>query len=192
MFRQKRSDTTVGSIEDTYGIRLNARRDMLLGNLLLRRGFGSLSQLLRAYRGNATSFACRRRVFVSFDYDDVRQVLGFRLMLQNPYVALEFTDMSLRAAINSQRGTYLRQRIRQKIQPCSVLLCLIGNATAWSDWVNWELNAAHEANKGLCGVRLKGSRGRAPQILHNLCAPVAQWDIGQIVAAVECAAARRS
>jgi hypothetical protein len=192
MFRQKRSDTTVGTLEDTYGISLNARRDMLLGNVLRMRGFDSLSQLLKAYNGNATALARRRRVFTSFDYDDVMQVLGFRLMLRNPNVALEFTDMGVRAEINSQRGTYLRQQIRLKMQPCSIVLCLIGDATAWSEWVNWELQAAHEMSKGLCGVRLKGSRGRAPQILRDLDAPVAQWDIDQTIAAIECAAARRS
>lgn len=192
MFRQKRSDTTVGSIEDTYGIRLNARRDALLGNLLLNRGFGSLSQLLKAYRGNATAFARRRRVFTSFDYDDIKQVRGFRLMLANPNVALEFTDMSLRVAINSLQGAYLRQQLRRKMQPCSVVLCLIGNATAWSEWVNWELATGREQGKGLCGVRLKGSRGRTPKMLADLGAPVAQWDVDQIIAAIECAAARRS
>jgi hypothetical protein len=191
VFRQKRSDTTVGSIEDTYGVNLNARRDTLLGNLLAERGFASLSQLLKAYRGNATELACRRRVFTSFDYDDIKQVQGFRLMLHNPNVALEFTDMSLRAEINSERGTYLRQQIRLKMQPCSVVLCLIGDATAWSKWVNWELGAAREMHKGLCGVRLKGSHGRAPGILHDLGA-VAQWDVDQAIAVIECAAARRS
>lgn len=192
MIRQKRSDTTVRSIEKTYRINLNARSDMLLGNLLKKRGFDSLTQLLKAYRGKATVFARKRRVFTSFDYDDIKQVQGFRLMLQNPRIALELIDMSLRAEIDSDRGTYLRQQLRLKMKPCSVVLCLIGNATAWSEWVNWELQAAREMHKGLCGVRLKGSRGKAPQILYELGAPVAKWDMGQIVAAIECAAARRS
>lgn|ERR1700722_629947 len=46
MFRVKRSDTKVSKIEATYGIDLNARGDMLLGNLLKKRGFDSQSQLL--------------------------------------------------------------------------------------------------------------------------------------------------
>ena len=192
MFRQKRSDTAVGSIEKTYRINLNARSDMLLGNLLEKRGFDSLNQLLKAYRGKATEFARKRRIFTSFDYDDIKQIQGFRLMLQNPRVALEFIDMSLRAEIDSERGTYLRQQLRLKIKPCSVVLCLIGNATAWSEWVNWELQAAHDMHKGLCGVRLKGSRGRAPQILRDINAPVAKWNIAQVIAAIEGAAARRS
>jgi hypothetical protein len=41
-------------------------------------------------------------------------------------------------------------------------------------------------------VRLKGSRGRVPQIIHEIGAPVASWGTEEIVAAIECAAARRS
>ena len=37
MFRVKRSDTLVRTVEATYGINLNARGDALLGNLLAKR-----------------------------------------------------------------------------------------------------------------------------------------------------------
>ena len=46
MFRAKRADTLVKSIEATYGINLNVRVDMTLGNLLEQRGFDSLTQLV--------------------------------------------------------------------------------------------------------------------------------------------------
>ncbi len=192
MFRKKRDDTTVGAIEEQYGINLNARTDMLLGNLLTERGFDSLSQLLRAYRGNLYEHAKRRRVFLSYHAEDQQQIRGFRLMVSNPNVALDIYDEGLQEAINSERSSYIKQRIRPKIETASVLLCLIGNGTAWRDWVDWEINTAYEMRKGICGVRLKGSRGRTPPLLKELGAPIAQWDVQQIVAAIECAAARRS
>jgi hypothetical protein len=192
MFRQKRSDTTVGSIEDTYKVHLNARRDMLLGNLLFTRGFTSQSQLLSAYWGNATSHATKRRVFISFDWDDVRQVNGFRLMIANPRVEVDMTDMSLQSAVRSGNTSYVRLCIKEKIRRASIVLCLIGNATAYSDWVKWELQTAYEMGKGLCGVRLKDSRARVPQLLLDLDAPVVHWGVEQTIAAIECAAARRS
>jgi hypothetical protein len=58
--------------------------------------------------------------------------------------------------------------------------------------VDWELNTALEFHRGICGVRLKGSVGRAPDILKEMDAPVASWDLTEIIAAIECAAARRS
>lgn len=190
MFRKKRDDTTVGSIEKQYGINLNARADMLLGNLLRERGFESLSQLIKAYRGNLFDHAKLRRVFISYHAEDQQQINGFRLMIKNPKVDLAIDDNGLQEAINSERGPYIKQRIRPKIEAASILLCLVGNGTAWRDWVDWELNTALEMRKGICGVRLKGSRGRTPPLLKEIGAPIAQWDVKQIIAVIECAAAR--
>ncbi len=193
MFRKKRSDTTVGALESQYGINLNARADMLLGNLLRERGFDSFSQLLKAYYGNLFEHAKRRRVFISYHAEDQPQIRGFRLMLRNPKVALDFDDEGLQAAINSERSPYIKQRIRPKIEAAAILLCLIGNGTAWRDWVDWEIRTAREMKKGICGVRLKGSYGRTPPLLKEIGAPIAKWgDIQEMIAVIECAAARRS
>jgi len=192
MFYRKRGDTRVDTIEAQYGISLNARGDMLLGNLLDERGFDSLSQLLDAYYGRLTHHARARRIAYSFHSEDLPQVRGFRLMLRNPNLAFQLHDGRSLEAVDSQNKSYIRQVIREKIQRVTVVVCLIGNGTAWRDWVDWELRAGQELGKGLCGVRLKGSRGRRPPILDQLDAPVAQWDMVAITAAIECAAARRS
>jgi hypothetical protein len=192
MFRQKRGDTPIGTVESTYGICLNARRDMLLSNLLEERGFDSLSQLLRAYKGQATCHARRRKLFFSFHYEDRQQVNGFRLMAHNPKLDIDFFDGSVREAVDSQSSAYIRRTIAEKIRLASVVVCLIGNGTAWRDWVDWEINKGLDLRKGICGVRLKHARGAAPQILRDTGAVIASWDLSQIVAAIECAASRRS
>ncbi len=51
----------MGNIERQYGVDLTTRFDTKLGNLLRQRGFDSLTQLLAAYSGNATSPARPRR-----------------------------------------------------------------------------------------------------------------------------------
>jgi hypothetical protein len=192
MFRSTRDDTLVRTIEARYGIDLHARDDTKLGNLLERRGFESLTQLLKAYRGNLTFHACKRRIYLSFHVEDLPQVRGFRLMARAPNLEIEFHDGSLREVINSTRGSYVKQQIRSIIQKSSVVVCLIGNGTAWRDWVEWELKTAFELGKGICGIRLKDSRGRAPQLLRDIGAPIAPWgDVQNLIAAIECAAARR-
>jgi hypothetical protein len=192
LFSRKRSDTLVSTIEREYGLDLHVRADMLLGNLLDQRGFDSLTQLLAAYRGKLTEHARKRRVFLSFHYEDIRQINGFRLMLQNPHVELELFDGSVREPINSQNKSYVRAQIREKINRASVLMCLIGNGTAWRDFVDWEIATAAELGKGVCGVRLKNSRGRTPPLLKKLNAPIAGWNPQEIVQVIECAAARRT
>ena len=192
MFRKKKANTKVENVEETYGLDLNSRGDAKLGNLLRRRGFDSQSQLVKAARGQLTEPARARNLFLSFHYEDRDQVNGFRLMAHNPNLPIDFIDLSVRAAINSEQGTYLRRVIYEKIKKCSVVVCLIGDGTAWREWVEWELETAVKLGKGVCGVRLKGSRGRAPDVLRQTGAPVAGWDQNEIVAAIECAAARRS
>ena len=192
MFRSTRDDTLIKTVEARYGIDLHARGDAKLGNLLERRGFGSLTQLLKAYRGDLTYHACKRRVYLSLDVEDLDQVRGFRLMARAPNLELEFRDGSLREVTNSSRGSYIKQQIRSIIQKASVVVCLIGNGTAWRDWVEWELNTAFGLRKGICDIRLKDARGRAPQLLRDKDAPIAVWgDVRNLVAVIECAAARR-
>lgn len=192
MFQAKRSDTRIDTVEIMYGINLNARGDKLLGNLLQERGFDSLSQLLSAYRGRLTFHPRRRRLFLSFHAEDRFRVQGFRFMAMNENVDLEFYDDSVRVAINSESAPYIKQVVRTKIERSSVLVCLIGNGTAWRSWVDWEVRTARAMGKGVCGVRLKGSRGRTPPALAEAGAAIAQWGLPQINAAIECAAARRS
>ena len=192
MFRSTRDDTLIKTIEARYGIDLNARGDTKLGNLLEKRGFESLTQLLKAYRGDLTSHARKRRIYISFHVEDLSQVRGFKLMAHAPNLEIDFHDGSLREVINSARGSYIKQEIRSIIQKASVVVCLIGNGTAWRDWVEWELKTAFELGKGICGIRLKDSRGRAPQLLRDINAPIASWgNVQDLIATIECAAARR-
>ncbi len=192
MIRLKRSDTLVASIEETYGLDLHARSDMALGNLLRERGFDSLSQLIKAYRGQLEYHASSRSVFLSFHREDLQQVHGFRLMMANDHVDLDISDEPNRYPVGSERSAYIKQVLRERISRADVVICMIGNGTAWREWVDWELTTAQQYHRGICGVRLKSSRGRTPEILREIDAPVAQWDLGGIRAAIECAAARRS
>jgi hypothetical protein len=192
MFNRKRGDTLVATIEATYGINLNARADMKLDNLLLARGFDSQTQLIEAYYGRLRIPARKRRVFLSFHVEDLPQVNGFRLMASNQSLLIDFHETSSRQPIASEQSKYIREAIQEKISRAAVVVCLIGNGTAWRDWVNWELETAIRYGKGLCGVRLKGGFGRAPAILEGIGAMVARWQMDEIVMAIECAAARRS
>lgn len=163
---------------------------MLLKNVLSKRGFDSQTQLLDAYYGRLTYHPRKRRVFLSFHAEDRAQVQGFRLMSFNKNLDFEFHDASVQTPIMSDNNTYIRQVISEKISRAAVLVCLIGNGTAWRDWVEWEIGTARRLHKGICGVRLKGSRGRTPPGLEG--ARIARWNTDEIVAAIECAAARRS
>jgi hypothetical protein len=192
MFRAKRDDTLIATIERQYKVDVHARGDMTLGTLLKERGFDSLSQFLEAYRCRLAYHARKRRTFLSFHMEDRPQVRGFRLMASNPRLDIEFYDGSLQEAVDSRQSSYVRSVIHEKIQRCSVVVCLIGDGTAWRDWVDWELRTAHQIGKGICGVRLKDSRGHVPALLYEIGAPIAPtMAVDDVVRVIECAAARR-
>ena len=46
-FRQKRSDTLIGTIEKKYNVDFKAKSNMKLGNYLKKEGLPSLSQALK-------------------------------------------------------------------------------------------------------------------------------------------------
>ena len=113
-------------------------------------------------------------------------------MARAPNREIDFYDGSLREEIDSTRGSYIKEQIRSIIQRNSVIVCLIGNGTAWRKWVDWELDTAFALGKGICGIRLKGSRGRTPELLTDIKAPIATWGAVQdFITVIECAAARR-
>jgi len=193
VFRAKRDDTLIATIEKQYQIDVRARSDMTLGTLLEERGFNSLSQFLDAYHCRLTYHARKRRIFLSFHMDDRPQVQGFRLMASNPKLDIEFYDGSLQESVNSEQNSYVRGVIRENIQRCSVVVCLIGNGTSSRDWVDWELRTTYEMGKGICGVRLKDSRGHVPSLLFEINAPIAPtMAVEDVVRVIECAAARRT
>jgi hypothetical protein len=113
-------------------------------------------------------------------------------MMANERLELDVSDEPNREPVASMRSGYIKQVLRDRIRRAEVVVCMIGSGTAWRDWVEWELETAVEERRGVCGVRLKGSRGRAPSLVQELGAPIAPWDTTAIIAAIECAAARRS
>lgn len=96
------------------------------------------------------------RVFISFKAEDKPQVDGLRLLARNPNYELEFYDESVRVPINSVSATYVKGRIREKIERSGVVMCLVSADTYTSDWVSWELKTAIELGKPIIPMAVKG------------------------------------
>ncbi len=104
----------------------------------------------------------KRRIFISFDHDDTPQVLGF-MGLGSIIDNFDFYDHKLDRRINSSDTVYVRRVIREQyIRPASVTVVLIGNNTANSRWVPWEIEESRQQGKGILGIHLKDSTGSIP------------------------------
>ena len=103
-----------------------------------------------------------RRIFISFDHDDADKVNGF-LGLRNIIDGFEFYNHKLDHRIKSTDGDYVGRVIREEyITPASVTVVLIGNRTAQSDWVKWEIQESLRQGKGILGIQLPGTYSAVP------------------------------
>ena len=99
---------------------------------------------------------------------------------------MEFYDYSVKIPFDSSDAAYIRRKIREKIQPVHVTVCLIGRLTHTSTWVNWELRESKEFGKVLMGVRIGNTLSdTVPKPLLEYNAPILPWDIDKIVTAIE-------
>jgi hypothetical protein len=104
----------------------------------------------------------KRRIFISFDHDDTDKVNGF-LGLRNIMDDFDFYNHKLDHRIKSADLNYACRVIREEyIQPASVTVVLIGNNTAQSKWVQWEIQESLKLSKGILGIRLPDTYGAIP------------------------------
>lgn len=96
----------------------------------------------------------KRTVFISFDYDNDAHYKSLLVAWdKNKDFDFGFYDGSLRDAINSTNAAYIKSQIRPKILAASHLLCIVGEKTSKSAWIDWEIQTARDASKKLIGVK---------------------------------------
>jgi len=127
-----------------------------------------------------------RRVFLSFVEEDLDLVNLFRGQAKNKSSALEFSDYSVKVPYDSNDATYIRRKIRERIRAASVTICLIGDTTNRSRWVDWEIRTSGDEGNKIIGVRLhsNATRDTPPKALTDLRVPIYNWDIDAIVRAI--------
>lgn len=128
-------------------------------------GGGSWSSLgdLRSLEEKARGLlrAGKRNVFISFATEDMNDVNLLRAQAKNDASDLEFNDHSVREPYNSDRADYIKQRITERIERCSVTVVYISPATKESDWVSWEVSKSLELGKRVIAVR-SGANSNCP------------------------------
>jgi hypothetical protein len=94
------------------------------------------------------------KVFVSYDYDNDKH---YRYLLSawdaNTAFDFEFADHST-PYIDSQDAGRIKAAISVKLTGADCLLVIVGQHTASSDWVAWEIARAAELGLSLVGVKI--------------------------------------
>ena len=102
----------------------------------------------------------KRKVFFSFDYDDIWRVNQVRNMgvLSDDQIV----EANRLEEIEKEGDAAIKKWIEEKMRPCSCVAVLVGSQTASSKWVKYEIEQAIESSKGLFGFyihELKDNEG---------------------------------
>lgn len=99
------------------------------------------------------------KVFVSYRADDEgnrhKNLLVAWSKNKSRFPEIKFYDQSVGVSIKSEDANYIKRVIIDRIKKSDVFLCLIGENTGDSDWVNWEIEKASELNKKIVAVKIK-------------------------------------
>jgi hypothetical protein len=93
-----------------------------------------------------------RNVFISFAYEDLNEVNLLRGQAKNENSPLEFNDWSVSEPYDSERASYIKQRISERIAQSSVTVVYLSPHSATSKWVEWEISQSLAVGKKVVGV----------------------------------------
>jgi hypothetical protein len=120
--------------------------------------------------------AGKRNVFISFAMEDETTVNALRASAKNPKSPIEFNDWSVSEPINSDRATYIKQKIADRIAQCSVTVVFLSSATQKSAWVSWEIEESLKQGKHVIGVYPKdGKPTTMPDAIRANRIKCVQW-----------------
>lgn len=91
-------------------------------------------------------------IFISFSHEDLAEINLLRGQAKNDNNDLEFDDYSVKEPFDSENSDYIRKKIREKIEHCSVTVVYLTKDSAKSDWVNWEIQESIKQGKGVIGM----------------------------------------
>ncbi len=123
-----------------------------------------------------------KRVFISFHMKDRYAKELLVAQAKSDKFDLKFINYAINEPFDNKWKTQCRERINQ----CSIVICLIGKDTYQREAVIWELNTAYELNKKVFGIRIYRDKNHlipSPLKQHN--AKIITWDIKNIVKELE-------
>ena len=130
-----------------------------------------------------------RRIFISYQHDDLMKAKGFNLLRWNRNVETEFVGRHLLSPVDSTNETYIGRKIREQLHGTSVTVVLIGDKTKDSEWVEKEVgwSLQKDSPNGILGIRLQDGV-EPPEILRACGAEVIDWKPNEFGAAFDRAA----
>ena len=103
-----------------------------------------------------------RKVFFSFDWDDVWRVNQVRnsWVAKGSYTSAGFVDSARIEQVKRATDRAIKDWIDEQLEGTSVTCVLIGSYTYLSEWVKYEIEQSIEKGNGLLGVYIHNVKDR--------------------------------
>lgn len=124
------------------------------------------------------------KVFISHSWKYVKDLEKLQSLLEaKGYFKVEFTEVPPSNPINSENSSYIKAKLKNKIQESDVILGIAGVYASYSDWMNWELSTAINNGKKVVGVIPRGAQ-RISSTVQEYSSETVKWNTESIVAAI--------
>ncbi|MBF0178660.1 MAG: TIR domain-containing protein [Magnetococcales bacterium] len=124
------------------------------------------------------------KIFIShaFAYhNDYEKIIEFLNKANN----FDFANYSIAQDKKFQNlsGEQLAEQLREQIRPVEIVLVLAGMYVAYRDWIQFEINFAHQLKKPILPIKPWGSQ-RYPDVLEFAEGDAVGWNTDSIVQAI--------
>ncbi|MBU0548105.1 MAG: TIR domain-containing protein [Candidatus Omnitrophica bacterium] len=97
-----------------------------------------------------------KRVFLSFAEEDAQKVEKIIPLFRSPNYELDFYEGDLSLDFGAEGAQALRMAMGEKIAKCNIVVCLIGENTHKSRWVDCQLRKNRDKGNKIIAMALKG------------------------------------
>jgi hypothetical protein len=121
------------------------------------------------------------RAFLTFSAADAKRALRLGLLSDTPEYGVEFYEESLRVEMNHPYAAHIQGVLRRKVEATGATVCLIGETTFASTWVNWDLQFSSSLGHKLIAMYLQGTTdAQLPPLLKEANTYCWKWDPHQL------------
>lgn len=125
-------------------------------------------------------------IFIPHIHEDDEHIEPMKALLKERGFDVRDSSIDSSNPNNATDPDYIKQNIlAPAIDWASVVVVLISPATCDSEWVNWEIEYAHEDDKRIVGVWTHGAAEcDIPEALENYADAVVGWQADRIQGAI--------
>ena len=120
------------------------------------------------------------QIFISFREIDRQHREGFEGLLQNPNSSLNAIPISSRKDVRIQGESVVKDHIKKLLNESDVVICLIGNDSHNSKWIDYEIEAAISKQIPIIGVRIPNTHGPGPYLFRKRNLVLLNWNVNEI------------